>query len=113
MKFSINGITVEATPLGGGMWAATPVNPMEALQALLSGKFEQDPSKMEITPLEDVPTPKAQAVPKAANSNRNNETVAQYRKRTGVSKTALADQFNVSRRTLGRWEQRGVKMSEV
>lgn len=107
MRFSINGITVEATSLGNGMWAATPVNPLEALAAILSGKFEQDPSKMVITPLE-APVPKAEKVTKT-----NSETVAQYRQRTGLSKTAFADRLNISRRTLGRWENRGVKMAEI
>lgn len=111
MKFSVNGITVEAVHLGGGMYAATPVDPLEMLVALLRGKFEQDPSKMDIHPLEDTPTPKAQKVAKPVNTD--NETVAHYRKRHGLSKTVLADQLNISRRTLGRWENRGVKMSEV
>lgn len=106
MKFSINGITVEATHLGGGMYAATPVNPIEMLKALLSGKFEQDPSKMDIRPIEE-------DAPKAAKTSPTNETVAQYRQRVGLSKTVLADRLNISRRTLGRWETRGVKMSEV
>jgi DNA-binding transcriptional regulator YiaG len=110
MKFSVNGITVEATPLGNGMYAAVPVNPLEMLTAILSGKFEQDPAKMDIRPIEDTPTPKAVAVPKA---NPVSETVAQYRERTGLSNTALADRLNISRRTLGRWENRGVKMAEV
>jgi len=109
MKFSINGITVEATALGGGMYAATPVNPLEMLAAILSGKFETDPSKMDIRPIEDTPTPKAEKV----RANYKNETVAQYRERKGLSKTVLADQLNISRRTLGRWENRGVKMNEV
>jgi DNA-binding transcriptional regulator YiaG len=108
MKVKINGITCTATPVGGGMYAATPDNIGEALAALLSGKLSQFGTPQIEVLSEDTP-----AAPTSTQSRQRDETISQYRQRTGVSKTALADQFNVSRRTLGRWEAAGRRMSQV
>ena len=126
--FDINGIKVTARPLGGGLYVGVPDNLGEAIMALLSGKLFGEPVITRLAdPMPQAPTFKAPVPPKAPAPYRDGqmreeairqmkaqrETITQYRQRTGLSRTQLADTLNISRRSLGRWEQKGKKMSEV
>lgn len=96
-KITVNGLSCTAFPVGGGFYAAMP----DSLDNL--GQFLMDifSGKLDVRFGAQAPTRPA------------DETITQYRHRTGLSRTQLADRLNVSRRTLGRWEQKGKYMSEV
>ena len=61
--------------------------------------------------LEALPEPKR--TPPAPKTDYSGETITQYRNRKGYSRTELAALLNISRRSLGRWEEKGKKMAEV
>ena len=102
LKVTVNGLTCTAYPVGGGLYAATPDSLGDFLAALFNG------SLLSGLDVQFGNTP-AQAAPRTPAD----ESITAYRHRTGLSRTQLADRLNVSRRTLGRMEARGVRMSEV
>ena len=119
LRFSINGVKVTAFHIAGDLYVGIPDDLGEALRALLNGKlFEprdirllSDQSRPG-TPKGHYTAPKAPA-PAPKKSDLSNETVAQHRIRKGYSRTEFAALLNISRRSLGRWEEKGKKMSEV
>ena len=113
--FSINGIKVTATHLGGGLYVGIPDNLGEALLALLEGKlFEpRDIRLLPDEPKPEVKLPEPKRTPPAPKTDYSGETITQYRNRKGYSRTELAALLNIRRRSLGRWEEKGKKMAEV
>lgn len=102
-RYSINGIKVTARPIGNsGLFVGIPDDLGEAFAALLSGKLFGTRDIRRLDPETTTPTPR-----------QNSETISQYRQRNGISRTAMADQLNISRRSLGRWESKGKRMSDV
>lgn len=107
LKVTVNGLACTAYPVGGGLYAATPDSLGDFLAALFNGKLFTGEMDVQFGD-----TPKAQAAPRSTPTPAN-ESITAYRHRTGLSRTQLADRLNVSRRTLGRWEANGRRMSEV
>lgn len=99
LKVTVNGLACTAYPVGGGLYAAAPDNIGDFLSALFSGKLFNGLDVKFANTYEDV--------------QPEEETITQYRHRTGLSRTQLANRLGISRRTLGRWEQKGTYMSQV
>lgn len=114
-KFDINGIKVTARPIGGGWYMGIPDNLGECLSAILTGKISIDSlltgRGLTVTPVIETPAPAPTPAPQPTQPK--GETIRQYRERTGMSRTRLADMLGMSRRSLGRWEAKGRYMSEV
>ena len=120
-QFDINGIRVNAVPFMGG-YLGVPVDFGQAIQALRDGKLTLDNiltgKGLTITPVAEAPVaeaPVAEApVAEASRSTKPvDETVKQYRERNDMSRTQMAEFIGISRRSLGRWEASGRRMSEV
>lgn len=113
-KFDINGIKVTARPIGGGWYMGVPDNLGDCLSAILTGKISLEAlltgRGLNVTPISEPETP---APAPAAKPQPKAETIRQYRERTGMSRTRLADMLGMSRRSLGRWESKGRYMHEV
>lgn len=98
-KITVNGLSCTAFPVGGGLYAAVPDsldNLGQFLTSIFSGKLDVQFGQTA-----------------APTRQYQDESITQYRHRTGLSRTQLADRLNISRRTLGRWEASGKRMSEV
>jgi hypothetical protein len=118
-RFSINGIKVTATHLGGGLYVGIPDNLGEALKALktlLSGALFE-PRDIQLLPDEPKGTPQghytAPKAPAAPKPDFSNETVLEHCKRKGYSQRDFADLIGKHHKTVWRWQQEGKKMSEV
>lgn len=113
MRFDINGIKVNAAPVGGGMYMGVPEDMsqvIEAIQKILSGQFGSM-TDLRITRLEDTPEPvKTQ---KQSVKEPKPGSLAVWRSLEGISKTAAAEYFGVSRSTYTRWENAGMTFDEA
>lgn len=122
-NFTIGGVEVSGLHIGGGMWVGVPKDQEAAMKRFLTGSPEGMMKAMASAltgmPLGIVITPGSAEVklveerceceaPKAKD-----ETIQAYRHRNGISKTQMAKSLGISRRSLGRWEEAGRKMSEV
>jgi DNA-binding transcriptional regulator YiaG len=117
-RFLVNGIEVIAEPMANGMWAGVPVDLPAAILAVLTGKINiqdfLDPRNLTIVELDenegcDCETEEEVEVDTPATPG---QTLRQYRKSQGLSKTEMANYIGVSRRSLGRYEDAGRLASE-
>jgi len=113
-KFVVNGIEVDAQPLGNGMWVGVPVDLAGTIQKVLSGQINLadflNPSSLSVTQVEEVEEIEDEEpvyVAPVRKSGKTQKTLRQWRKDEGLTKTEMADYIGVSRRSLGRYEDAG------
>lgn len=136
-RFEIDGLAVRAVPVGNSGWYfGVPENLVEALKRLVDGSLLTGPRVVKRleepkaepakgtegnrgtpgnvgTPRPEYQKPPFPPAPKWTPPTPQSETITQFRNRTGMSRSKTADMLNISRRTLGRWEQKGKRMAEV
>ena len=109
-RFLVNGIEVIAEPMANGMWAGVPVDLPGAILKVMTGQIKiqdfLDPRNLDIVELPDTDECECEAEQEVAAPTKG-QTLRQYRKSQGLSKTEMADYIGVSRRTLGRYEDAG------
>jgi hypothetical protein len=112
-QFIVNGIEVTAVPMGNGMWAGMPTDPIGTLLKVLSGQLSLESLLGGITSVEEVKESQDVDFEEGEGFEETpGYTLQQYRENEGMSKTQFADYLGVSRRSLGRYEDAGRMASE-
>lgn len=115
-QFIVNGIEVTAVPMGNGMWAGMPTDPIGTLLKVLSGQLSLETLLGGITSVQEVVDVDFEEEPIDVDFEEEVKdlgyTLQQYRENEGMSRTQFADYLGVSRRSLGRYEDAGRYASE-
>jgi hypothetical protein len=110
-QFIVNGIEVTAVPMGNGMWAGVPTDPIGTILKVLSGQLSLETLLGGITSVQEVPEVEPEQEEEYQDETPG-YTLQQYRENEGMSKTQFAEYLGVSRRSLGRYEDAGRMASE-
>jgi hypothetical protein len=111
-QFIVNGIEVTAVPMGNGMWAGMPTDPIGTLLKVLSGQISIEALLGGIQSVQEVPEVEPEVEDEPDEQSFSGYTLQQYRENEGMSKTQFAAYLGVSRRSLGRYEDAGKLASE-
>ena len=111
-QFIVNGIEVTAVPMGNGMWAGMPTDPIGTLLKVLSGQLSLESLLGGIQSVQEVVEPIEADFEETQEDETPGYTLQQYRENEGMSKTQFAEYLGVSRRSLGRYEDAGRMASE-
>ena len=114
-RFLVNGIEVIAEPMANGMWAGVPVDLPGTILKVMTGQIKiqdfLDPRNLTIVELDENEgcdgDCECETEAEVATVSTPGQTLRQYRKSQGLSKTEMADYIGVSRRSLGRYEDAG------